>query len=295
MGVDCGGTAVAGQPQVTHGAVAWCAHFRSTNVAFTYMQYLPATSKGGWGEQGAGDAGLPALQAAAQTRSTGCDLEWPREWPRERDMYVDTPASTCLDTIQADSASCLVSLVRIHHAALKAGNRALFNTCNPNATPASPAFCSSTYFSDTSTMTIGVQTHDTSENLFTKKTEKEFFKEFEDAAVAQGKVAVLLKGFDRAESNLIIDARAYKLKQASREHTIQVRVPSLPSILCSPCQPALSEDMARSAAPPAGPHSSGPACACLVCTCADLTSRALPPLAAPARSGTRTRGQHRFR
>lgn len=156
-------------------------------------------------------------------------------------------------------------------------------------------FVRAPYSSDTATMTIGVQTHDTSENLFTKKTEKEFFKEFEDAAVAQGKVAVLLKGFDRAESNLIIDARAYKLKQASREHTIQVRVPSLPAMLRSPCQPALSEDMVPSAAPSAGPHSGGPACACLLCTCADLISRAAPPLAAPARSGTRTRGQHRFR
>eukprot|EP01025_Chloroclados_australasicus_P017949 TRINITY_DN19246_c0_g1_i2.p2 TRINITY_DN19246_c0_g1~~TRINITY_DN19246_c0_g1_i2.p2 ORF type:complete len:288 (+),score=32.67 TRINITY_DN19246_c0_g1_i2:113-976(+) len=58
------------------------------------------------------------------------------------------------------------------------------------------------------------------ENLFTKKPEKVFFKQLEDAAAAEGKVGVLLKGFDNHERNMIIDARAYKIKNANREHTI---------------------------------------------------------------------------
>lgn len=62
------------------------------------------------------------------------------------------------------------------------------------------------------------------ENLFTKKAEKEFFKLAEDEAAAQGKKAVLLKGFDNNEKNMLIDERAYKIKQASREHTIIVRL-----------------------------------------------------------------------
>jgi hypothetical protein len=61
------------------------------------------------------------------------------------------------------------------------------------------------------------------ENLFTKKAEKQFFKEAEDEAAALGKKAVLLKGFDNNEKNMLIDERAYKIKQASREHTIIVR------------------------------------------------------------------------
>lgn len=73
----------------------------------------------------------------------------------------------------------------------------------------------------------GPMTHDPADNLYTKRTEKEFFKELEDAAVARGKVAVLLKGFCRAEINMLIDARAYKMKQASREHTIQVCISSI--------------------------------------------------------------------
>jgi hypothetical protein len=61
------------------------------------------------------------------------------------------------------------------------------------------------------------------ENLFTKKTEKEFFKQAADEAAAQDKMAVLLSGFDRQETNMLLDERAYKIKQANREHTIIVR------------------------------------------------------------------------
>jgi hypothetical protein len=61
------------------------------------------------------------------------------------------------------------------------------------------------------------------ENIFNKKPEKVFFKEAADAAAADGKVAVLLKGFDQSEKNMVLDERAMKIKQASREHTIQVR------------------------------------------------------------------------
>ena len=61
------------------------------------------------------------------------------------------------------------------------------------------------------------------ENLFTKKQEKVFFRDVEDEANSRGEVAVLLKGFDHGERNLIIDERVYTIKQATREHTIQVR------------------------------------------------------------------------
>jgi hypothetical protein len=64
---------------------------------------------------------------------------------------------------------------------------------------------------------------DVRENLFTKKQEKVFFKEAQDAAAAEGKVAVLLKGFDNSEKNLILDDRAMKIKNATKEHTIIVR------------------------------------------------------------------------
>lgn len=63
------------------------------------------------------------------------------------------------------------------------------------------------------------------ENLFTKKAEKVFFQHAADEAKALGKMAVLLKGFDNSEKNLLLDDRAMKIKQASREHTIQVRYP----------------------------------------------------------------------
>lgn len=64
------------------------------------------------------------------------------------------------------------------------------------------------------------------ENLFTKKTEKTFFQLARDEAEAQGKVAVLLKGFDNSEKNLVLDDRAMKIKNASKEHTIIVRLSS---------------------------------------------------------------------
>ena len=64
------------------------------------------------------------------------------------------------------------------------------------------------------------------ENLFTKKQEKVFFKQAEEEAAAQGQKAVLLKGFDNQEKNMLIDERAYKIKQATREHTIIVRLAS---------------------------------------------------------------------
>lgn len=56
--------------------------------------------------------------------------------------------------------------------------------------------------------------------MFTKKTEKTFFQLARDEAEAQGKVAVLLKGFDNSEKNLVLDDRAMKIKNASKEHTI---------------------------------------------------------------------------
>lgn len=60
------------------------------------------------------------------------------------------------------------------------------------------------------------------ENLFTKKMEKVFFQQARDEADAEGKVAVLLKGFDNHEKNLILDDRAMKIKNATKEHTIIV-------------------------------------------------------------------------
>ena len=65
------------------------------------------------------------------------------------------------------------------------------------------------------------------ENLFNKKPEKVFFKAAEEEAAAEGKKAVLLKGFDNNEKNMLIDERAYKIKHANREHTIQVQFYSL--------------------------------------------------------------------
>jgi hypothetical protein len=61
------------------------------------------------------------------------------------------------------------------------------------------------------------------ENLFTKKPEKVFFQEAQAEAAEQGKVAVLLKGFDNSEKNMVLDERALKIKQATREHAIIVR------------------------------------------------------------------------
>ena len=61
------------------------------------------------------------------------------------------------------------------------------------------------------------------ENLFTKKAEKVFFQQARDEAEAAGKVAVLLKGFDNHEKNMILDDRAMKIKNANKEHTIIVR------------------------------------------------------------------------
>jgi hypothetical protein len=61
------------------------------------------------------------------------------------------------------------------------------------------------------------------ENLFTKKAEKVFFQQARDEAEAVGKVAVLLKGFDNHEKNMILDDRAMKIKNANKEHAIIVR------------------------------------------------------------------------
>ena len=60
------------------------------------------------------------------------------------------------------------------------------------------------------------------ENLFTKKAEKVFFQQARDEAEAAGKVAVLLKGFDNHEKNMILDDGAMKIKNANKEHTIIV-------------------------------------------------------------------------
>ena len=61
------------------------------------------------------------------------------------------------------------------------------------------------------------------ENLFNKKPESEFFKAAADEAAQQDKMCVLLKGFDNNERNMLLDERAFKIKQAKREHTIKVR------------------------------------------------------------------------
>lgn len=67
------------------------------------------------------------------------------------------------------------------------------------------------------------QKEEVRENLFTKKAEKVFFQQARDEAEAAGKVAVLLKGFDNHEKNMILDDRAMKIKNANKEHTIIVR------------------------------------------------------------------------
>lgn len=84
------------------------------------------------------------------------------------------------------------------------------------------------------------------ENLFTKKQEKVYFQHAADEAKEQGKMAVLLKGFDNSEKNLLLDERAMKIKQASREHTIQVRPsPALPALWAArPLVPGVAKDLA---------------------------------------------------
>ena len=73
------------------------------------------------------------------------------------------------------------------------------------------------------------------ENLFTKKAEKVFFQQAREEAEAVGKVAVLLKGFDNHEKNMILDDRAMKIKNANKEHTIIVRASCCVRFYCSSC------------------------------------------------------------
>lgn len=101
------------------------------------------------------------------------------------------------------------------------------------------------------------------ENLFTKKTEKTFFQLARDEADAEGKVAVLLKGFDNSEKNLVLDDRAMKIKNASKEHTIIVRLSSHSHIV----QRVLgSVQMCGPSRPGPTPRSRGPSIFMLTCT-----------------------------
>jgi hypothetical protein len=84
------------------------------------------------------------------------------------------------------------------------------------------------------------------ENLFTKKPEKVFFQEARDQAQAENKVAVLLKGFDNSEKNMILDDRAMKTKNANKEHTIIVRS-MISESLCSQIQQRNLESSLKSA------------------------------------------------
>jgi len=79
------------------------------------------------------------------------------------------------------------------------------------------------------------------ENLFTRKTASTFFRAVQSEADSRDEVAVLLKGFDASQRNLILDDSAHKSKQASREHTIQARAPvTRPAPLTAPISAAVA-------------------------------------------------------